>query len=441
MRQGCGRKMGLEIRRSKDIIALRQEMANSPSILAFNSANLETAIISNEAWHEMENYNFQLSQVPQKDSILLSSWQNEFTESVSTQELKKFKRQFTINVTQICNLHCTYCAAGGDGSFGDPVTQISIEKTLPQLRQFIDLVPPNESIHITFLGGEPLLYPKAVQMISQYVNELCSPQEIEVTYLVVTNGTLITPEIAMMLAEIKSSVTISIDGPQNINDRFRPAKNQKSSTEQTTQGLKNLLLYKNLGLRLIGLSGVFGKNNLNLTTAYEFYRQFPVDWFEFNYDYSEADDKTLAEYLNQYSQVLKLAMGYGGEEELRRIKIIDQYFYQIDEQKRIENHCSSGKSFLMIDAKNQLYHCPWEVGQKSERIEWQNNAQNIPYEEKSLIELNQCHNCWAKYLCGGGCMFINKIKTGDKHKKDLQFCERTRYIISLMLLYYQQCRA
>ena len=431
--------MGLEIRRNKNIIALCQSKLltqpepNSRSqsiapIIAFHSQNLEAAEISQELWSEMANYDFQLNTIPNQNIAALADWQSEILTTTTTQELKKFKRQFTINVTQICNLHCSYCAAGGDGSFGDPIKRISIEKTLPQLRQFIDLIPPQESVHITFLGGEPLLYPEAIRLIANYVNEICQPQEIDVTFLVVTNGTLITADIAKMLAEIKASVTISIDGPQKINDQLRPTKNNKSSTELTIQGLQQLLKMKNQGLRLIGLSGVFGCSNLDLVEAYEFYRQFDVDWYEFNFDYSEAIESVLQSYLAQYAQVMQLAMNYGHEDELRKIKMIDQFFYQLDEQKRIENHCSSGKSFLMIDARN-------------EKLDWQNAAHKVNYETQSLIEQNNCHQCWAKYLCGGGCKFINKIKTGDKHQKDLQFCERTRYIISLTLLYYQQCRA
>ena len=135
----------------------------------------------------MANYDFQLNTIPNQNIAALADWQSEILTTTTTQELKKFKRQFTINVTQICNLHCSYCAAGGDGSFGDPIKRISIEKTLPQLRQFIDLIPPQESVHITFLGGEPLLYPEAIRLIANYVNEICQPQEIDVTFLVVTN--------------------------------------------------------------------------------------------------------------------------------------------------------------------------------------------------------------------------------------------------------------
>lgn len=444
--------MGLEIRRNKNIIALRQKQFTCASdiasqspfnmpIIAFHSQNLEAAEISHEVWNEMATYDFRSNFIPDQNIPTLSDWQSETSTATTTQEVKKFKRQFTINVTQICNLHCSYCAAGGDGSFGDPIKKISIEKTLPQLRQFIDLIPHHESIHVTFLGGEPLLYPDAIRLIAEYVNEVCQPQEIETSFLVVTNGTLLTADTAKMLADIKASVTISIDGPKLVNDQLRPTKNKQSSTDLTIQGLQHLMKFKNKGLRLIGLSGVFGHANLNLVAAYEFYRQFNVDWYEFNYDYTESNEAVMQKYLTEYTEVLNLAMNYGKENEIRKIKMIDQFFYQLDEQKRIVNHCSSGKSFLMIDARNDLYDCPWEVGQKNEKLDWQNDANKVRFETQSLIEQNNCHQCWAKYLCGGGCKFINKIKTGDKHQKDLQFCERTRYIISLTLFYYQQCRA
>ena len=61
--------------------------------------------------------------------------------------------------------------------------------------------------------------------------------------------------------------------------------------------------------------------------------------------------------------------------------------------------------------------------------------------EKPLIELNNCQTCWARYICGGGCMYINRAHTGDKHTKDEMFCERTRSLILIGIMYYKRARA
>ncbi len=96
----------------------------------------------------------------------------------------------------------------------------------------------------------------------------------------------------------------------------------------------------------------------------------------------------------------------------------------------------------MIDARNQLYTCPWVVGEKDEIVgqgQTLNRAKLEKY-QKPLIELNNCQTCWARYLCGGGCMFIHREHTGDKHTKDIMFCERTRGLILMALMYYKLSR-
>lgn len=96
----------------------------------------------------------------------------------------------------------------------------------------------------------------------------------------------------------------------------------------------------------------------------------------------------------------------------------------------------------MMDAKNRLYTCPWVVGEKDEvvGVGEQLDHDKLSKYSKSLIELNNCQSCWARHLCGGGCMYIHRAHTGDKHKKDDLFCERTRSLILTTIMYYKLSR-
>ena len=138
-------------------------------------------------------------------------------------------RALTINVTQICNLHCSYCAAGGDGSFGDPVKKISIEKTLPQLQFFMKKLSAGDEFRLTFLGGEPLLYAEGLRLLALYAQELAADRQIKTQFVVVTNGTQFTRANIEILKQIKANITISIDGPPEINDPLRPNKGRSTS--------------------------------------------------------------------------------------------------------------------------------------------------------------------------------------------------------------------
>lgn len=400
--------------------------------LGFHHQNMEVAELSPEAWQSLQSH----QALPE-----LKAWNSEINPDVKSGQVEFGIRALTLNVTQICNLHCTYCAAGGDGTYGDPVRKISVEKTLPQLDFFLARVPAGESFSINFLGGEPLLYPEALELIAAHATAESEKRGIKVRFNIVTNGTLFSEKNIAILSKIHADITISCDGPPEIQDQFRPSKNGTASSKSLIEGLERLLQNKNRQ-GSIGFTGVFGPHNLQLRKSYEFYRSFNVDWYEFTYDHSQSTPEASQQYLEQLGEIAKIAYSEGGEAALRQIKVFDHYFHQLDSQQKTENFCGAGKSYLSIDSRNNLYTCPWLVGQKDEIVGTQTTlfSDRLKPYEPSLTKLNSCQSCWANTLCGGGCMFIHKNRTGSKHKVDSEFCNRTRDLILLALSYYQQSR-
>ncbi len=444
------------LKRYKDIIAIQTGASDKnlvADLVAFHAGNLEIAEVSAELFDKMTPITVKTATIPVTQSSLalqdqslalqqLNAWNNEKNPDVSSGKVEFGIKSLTINVTQICNLKCTYCAAGGDGTYGDPVNRISIEKTLPQLKFFIDQLKPQTTFKISFVGGEPFLYPEAIKAIYDYVVERSVEKQINCQFMVTTNGTLMTDKAIELLKTMKINITVSLDGEASMNDLVRPSKNGKSSTAQTLEGLQKLSAIKS-HLASVGLAAVYSKENMKVKESYLYFRTLNVDWYEFNFSYNEHDQLVQNEFLHQMHEVAELAWQFGQETELRKIKTFNLYFEIFDNQRRVENFCGAGKSYLVIDAKNQLYTCPWEVGNKQEIV---GSDQSLDYDQlsnyqKSLVELNNCQTCWARYVCGGGCMFINKTHTGNKHKKDELFCERTRSLILMAILYYKQARA
>jgi uncharacterized protein len=422
----------MEIRRQNDIVAFKWQ---DLSPVAFHARNLEVAEISDELWAEMST--------PADPELgeALEAWDQEENPAVKLGKATFGIRSLTINVTQICNLKCTYCAAGGDGTYGAAQTRISVEKTLPQLKFFLERMKPGENFRITFLGGEPLLYPEGIRAIANYVQLMTAGKEVKPHFSIVTNGTLFSDENIDLLRDIKCKITVSIDGPAQFNDAVRPLRNGKGSTASVVQGLEKLFARKH-ELGLIILHGVFHKDNMNVVEAYKFYREMSADFFDFTYGVSEADPASNAAFIEQINQVAKLAYELGGEAALRKIGFFDNIFSTLDEQQRTENFCGAGKSYLVVDARNNLYTCPWDVGNDAEKVGQgdQINAEAIAAYQAPLIEQNNCQSCWARYICGGGCMYIHKQSTGDKHKKNKEFCVRTQSLISTAIVYYKQSR-
>jgi uncharacterized protein len=419
-------------------------------ITAFHARNLEIAEMSEEAFNEMINIQIRSSVIPtsaessQNPEALqsLKDWNSEENPDVKSGRISFGIKSLTLNVTQICNLKCTYCAAGGDGTYGEAINRINVEKTLPQLKFFLENLKPGSHFNLSFVGGEPFLYPEAMKAIYDYITLQTAGRDIACKFMVTTNGTLMTDKAIELLKTMKIHVSVSLDGVAEINDHVRPSKDGKSSTAATLNGIKKLVEIRE-HLASISIVAVASSENMRVKESYLFFRSLNVDAYEFNFSYSEKSQAAQDEYLKQMAEIAQLAWEFGGEDELRKIKTFNAYFDVFDNQQRIENFCGAGKSYLMIDAKNRLYTCPWVVGEKDEVV---GEGSQLDYDkldkyQKPLIELNNCNNCWARFVCGGGCMYIHREHTGDKHKKDELFCERTRSLIILGILYYKRARA
>ena len=429
-------------RQFKNIRAWRTESAfGSPRVVAFHTQRLETAVLSEDFWQQWPQSDVLNTENLTSELKLLTQWSDETAPSVAPTSRKHKVTALTVNVTQICNLHCTYCAAGGDGTFGDPIKKISVTQTIPQLEFFMGQLQPGEEFRLTFLGGEPLLYPDGLKILGEVAQTLASEGKLQLQIVVVTNGTLLTDSNIALLKHLKASLTISLDGPAEINDQLRPNRSGKGQTSSILEGLRRLLTDRE-GLGSVGVSGVFGARNSNLLAAYKFYRDLGVDWFDFTYDHLEIRPEISQQFTSQMQEVARLAFQTGGEEQLRKMKLFDGYFDALDRQTPNRNFCGAGKSFLMVDARNNLYPCPWMVGRKQEQLGagtelWPERTARLA---EDLVVLNKCESCWAQNICGGGCMFIHENKTGNKHLLDENFCQRTRDLIALTILYYEQCR-
>lgn len=407
------------------------KVGTQPAV-AFHARNLEVAEISDELWSSFAN--------PQDALSDLQEWDASENADVITNRNPSIQ-SITLNVTQICNLACTYCAAGGDGTYGAPQTKISVEKTLPQMRFFLDRMQAGDTFRITFLGGEPLLYPEGIRVLAEYVVAEAKARNIISIFSIVTNGTLLTDANVALLNQIGCNVAISLDGPAEMNDIARIQKNGTGSTHLVVEGAKRLAANR-ANIKRISFHGVFTKDNMKPYEAYKFYQGFNFDTYEFTYDVNTPDTSLNVRFIEEMQRIAQDAYEFDGEAELRKIGFFDTVFATLDHQQRNENFCRAGKSHFVVDAKNNIFTCPWDVGQASEQVgegSYLSSKKLEPYQQ-TLVEKNDCHKCWARFVCGGGCMYIHKQTTGEKYKKDPIFCERTRSLIRTAIMYYKQCR-
>src|SRR5262249_24509901 len=94
---------------------------------------------------------------------------------------------------------------------------------------------------LTFFGGETLLNFKVVRATVEYARRRARAAGKTIDFSLTTNATLLTEEVIQFLTENHVGVTISIDGPKEMQDRFRVFNNGAGSYDIILPRIKELL--------------------------------------------------------------------------------------------------------------------------------------------------------------------------------------------------------
>lgn len=424
----------MELARYANILGMRTK---SGRLLGFHVRNMEVAELSPAAWSALQAGPRTSSEARAE----LEAWNQEIDPLTVDVDIPQQVHSLSVNVIQACNLKCVYCAAGGDGSYGETLKQIDIETIEEQIRSALQSIPFGDEFVLTFFGGEPLLVPDTVRRLARFAKSQAAERNIRMRFKLFTNGTNVTPDAAEMLAEIGCHVVISLDGPPEVHDRNRATRGGTGSSARALNGLERLMKVRDR-LGSLSAGSVFGKHNTDVLSAYKYLRPFEFDSLKFDFAADTDDGEASQAYMRSLAATAEYAFSIGGERELRRISLFDSYFRVLDQRTRLHNHCGAGKSHFATDGRGRIVPCQWFVGRESEEIGrgFAIDQEKLQAYAPRLNELNNCASCWARHLCGGGCMYVNQLKNGSKHVKDKNFCDRTRYIIAKVIELYAEAR-
>ena len=147
------------------------------------------------------------------------------------------------NVTRACNLKCVHCYAKAIDRKSEG--ELSHEQGL----SLIDDLAAFGAPVILFSGGEPLMRPDLVTLASYAVSR-------GMRAVISTNGTLITKDKAKELKAVGLSyVGVSLDGMEEVNDRFR---GKKGAYKDAMAGIRNC---QEVGLK-VGLRFTINRMNM-----------------------------------------------------------------------------------------------------------------------------------------------------------------------------------
>lgn len=141
-------------------------------------------------------------------------------------------KQIVFEVTDACNLKCSYCVLGElyGGDEKNNKRNIDAQAAVHLLKHIFALKREHQEtqLNISFYGGEPLLNISFIQQIVAIVNQLNTGEDLNITYLMTTNGTLIGKHLPF-LVENKFNIMISLDGNE-ANDSYRSFRKNSQAT-------------------------------------------------------------------------------------------------------------------------------------------------------------------------------------------------------------------
>ncbi len=143
--------------------------------------------------------------------------------------LKNKMHQLILQVTQCCNLRCSYCTYSG--SYKNRLHSNSI-MTIETAEQAIDFFMKRTkdimNVSVSFYGGEPMLNLALIKHCVDYIKKRYYGKSID--FGMTTNGTLLDVNSITFLANNRFDLIISLDGPKEIHDKNRRfAKNGEGS--------------------------------------------------------------------------------------------------------------------------------------------------------------------------------------------------------------------
>ena len=181
-----------------------------------------------------------------------------------------------IYLSNRCNLDCRYCYVAVNQ--GEP-HYLCFGQIKDAVDRFLNM-PSQAEKKISFLGGEPLLRWGVLEESIRYARNLA---ESSIIIQIFTNGTELSRERFDFLMEHDVEVTLSLDGPQEINDLNRPFYRRSGSPFK-----KTMEKIKSFPKSRLGVNMVFTTQTVDrLLSDIEFFRQKGFGRISFTPDLNE----------------------------------------------------------------------------------------------------------------------------------------------------------
>ena len=361
------------------------------------------------------------------------------------EENNKFTRNITFQITDDCNLCCSYCYQHNKGHHKMPfeVAKKLIDEILTNDKSINNYVKSEKAIGIVleFIGGEPFLEVDLIDKIIDYFIEKCiilhHPWIDRFRVSICSNGVLyFTPKVQEFIKKHQThlSFTISIDGNKTLHDACRVFPDGTGSYDLAIKAAKHYRKYYDA---ILSSKMTLSPDNINFV--------FPalVNLWENDYNFIYCNCVYEKGWTIEHARVLynelKKVADYLLNNHLERIKGTSILNLDLSQQKNIsdKNFCGGDGNMLAVDYKGDLYPClrymessigqsqlPYIIGNVNDGIGYNQQTKDmiagldVTYKSQSPQE---CIDCPVSSECGW-CSALNYQEFGTINKRTTYTC-------------------
>lgn len=298
----------------------------------------------------------------------------------------------------------------------------------------------HEEKSIIIYGGEPLTnYENVIyllELIKEYKEKEKLPKELSVALL--TNGTMLTDEMAREIGKYDVSLSISLDGATKRENKCRKYHDNKSAFDDIVKGIR-IAQENNLDC---GLSVTLTEESLDDLDSMEqaivdlgikslgFNLLMTDEHYQVADGYNERASRFVIEAFKRFRE-----KGIYEDRMMRKVKAFTQSkLYLFD-------CAATGGNQMVIAPDGNIGCCHGYLYNReyfpsdiyNETFEPSKNEQYLEWAKRTPINMPQCQACPALGICGGGCALTAKKNKGSLYDLDDRFCVHAKMTLEWMI--------
>ena len=326
-----------------------------------------------------------------------------------------------LHIAHTCNLNCSYCFAS-QGKYNGERAVMSFEVGKQALDFLVANSGTRRNLEVDFFGGEPLMNFQVVKDLVAYARSIEKEKGKNFRFTLTTNGMLVDDDVIEFANKECHNVVLSLDGRKEIHDRYRVDYAGKGSWERIVPKFQKFVEAR--GGKGYYMRGTFTHANPDFLKDIQ--QMLDLGFTELSMepvvcapgDPSELTEADKVIVMDQYEKLAELMLQR--DKEGRPFTF---YHYMIDLAggpciyKRISG-CGSGTEYMAVTPWGDLYPCHQFVGDEKYLLgNIYDGVKNTAIQDEFLAcnvySRPECHDCWAKLYCSGGCAANAYHSTGS----------------------------